>query len=158
MQKIQDEGEKNYCRRVLAEVCGKHAVLPKTYMASDVELGGKRELGGVADIWTGKLGQIDVCIKTFRLQNGEDEQKIKGVGKFSFGGNGAHLISSQAFYRLAARWKNFSHPNVLPFLGVYESEITSLGLITPWMANNIKDYTRGRQSDDILRLVGAFRN
>lgn len=89
MQRIQDEEEKGYCLKVLADVCRRHVILPKSYKISDIELEDKREPGKVSDIWTGKLRQEDVCVKFFRQHNAEDGRKIEGVGRSSFGGNTA---------------------------------------------------------------------
>ena len=87
MPMAQDNTEKGDCLRALAGVCRRHVILPKSYIMPDIELGEVWKLGGVADIRTGKNGQDDVCIKTFRHQNRHSERKIKGVGRTSFGGN-----------------------------------------------------------------------
>ena len=68
-----------------------------------------------------------------------------------------YLGSSQEIYHFAVWWKNLSHPNLVPPLGV--SEISpSFGLVTPRMPGNIIEYTREHQDADRLLLVGAFWN
>lgn len=80
-------GERYDCLLILSEVCREHVIFPKSYIISDVERIEKSQLGAVADVWTGKLGQRDVCIKIFRYYNVGNLQRIKAVGTTSFGGN-----------------------------------------------------------------------
>ena len=89
MPRIQDKGEKDYCLRVLAEVCRRHVTIPNSYKISGVEQGERWKSGGVADIWTGQHRRGDVCIKIFRQHEGENQQNIKGVCRTSFGGDAA---------------------------------------------------------------------
>ena len=85
MPGIQDKGEKVRCIRVLAEVYRKHVILPRSYIVSDVEQVGNWKSGRVADIWTGRVGQDDICIKAFRQYGDANQEAFKGVGRTSFG-------------------------------------------------------------------------
>ena len=87
MPRVQDKGEKDYCLRVLADVCRRHVILPKSYRMYTVEGGEKWIRGGVADIWTGKLKERDVCIKVFRRHEDEHQRRLQGVGRTSSGRN-----------------------------------------------------------------------
>lgn len=83
----------------------------------------------------------------------------KGYAELCSAGMQPYLRPPQELYYLVVRWKSFSHPNVLPFLGVSGPEIASpFGIITPRVSSNIKEYTRERRGANRLLLVGAFRD
>ncbi|KAF9789476.1 kinase-like domain-containing protein [Thelephora terrestris] len=158
MAKTRDEGEEENCLRVLIKVCREQAVLPKSYIISNVRLGeplnrtvpdirtGKIGETGIFKrfrvkvLWktgklekTGQAGESDICIKVFR--HDENQQAFKG-----------------AVYGLVVRWKNVSHPNVLPLLGVSDV-IPPFGLVTSRMSGNIKEYTQEHQVVDRILLL-----
>ena len=68
---------------ILSEACYKNVILPKSYIVSDVVQEKKWKISGDADIFTGKRGQTDVCIKVFRKHEDATQGNIKGVGRFS---------------------------------------------------------------------------
>ena len=55
-------------------------------------------------------------------------------------------------------WKYWSHPNVLPFLGVHVSaDRHCLSIFTEWMPNgNVVQYTRSNTKANRLQLVRLF--
>ena len=83
-QKVNDRAARESCLRVLSEVCRDHVILPESYVISNVSAEKRWKTGGAADVWTGKLGQEDVCIKVFRQHPSQQQEKIKGVGAISF--------------------------------------------------------------------------
>jgi serine/threonine protein kinase len=52
-------------------------------------------------------------------------------------------LNLQGFRKEALTWRQFTHPNALPFLGIYhlEDPRPRLCLVSPWMENgNIANY------------------
>ncbi|KAK1216386.1 Rho guanine nucleotide exchange factor [Marasmius sp. AFHP31] len=79
------------------------------------------EVGVFADIWTGNMSGVKVAVKVVRHRI--DAQKREQVVK--------------AFTRQAMVWRNLSHPNILPFTGIYwfNGDKEQISLVTPWMEN-----------------------
>ena len=84
VERVTDKAVRDHCLRILSEICCENVILPESYVISNVSLRKKWKCGGVADIWTGKLEEEDVCIKVFRQHEPRQQERIKGVGKFSF--------------------------------------------------------------------------
>jgi len=60
---------------------------------------------------------------------------------------------SQAFYQMAAVWKNLAHPNVVPLLGV---TIDPIQLVSGWMPDtDLTGYITNNPDADRLSLVGV---
>lgn len=135
VRKVQDKAARNRCLRILSEVCRERATLPESYIVSDITPGKKWHIGGAADVWAGKHGEKDVCIKVFRKHEGEQQDKIKGI-----------------FYHHVVRWKYVSHENVLPFLGISEA-IPPFGIVSPQMPNDILKYIKENQNVDRISLL-----
>jgi serine/threonine protein kinase len=69
------------------------------------------------------------------------------------------LIYIQEFSREALIWRQLSHPNVLPFFGLYYLE-NRLCLVSPWMENgNMMEFLTNENPDltDRLSLVSVLR-
>ena len=63
------------------------------------------------------------------------------------------LNLNKRFYREIVGWKQLSHPNVLPFLGVSKS-LFPFSIISPWLPNgNILKFAQRFPSVDRLDLV-----
>ena len=84
MPKVNDKAARESCLRFLSELCRDNVILPESYIVSNVSTEKRWKTGGAADVWTGKLGQEDVCIKVFRQHPSQQQEKIKGVGAISF--------------------------------------------------------------------------
>ncbi|KAJ7089946.1 kinase-like domain-containing protein, partial [Mycena epipterygia] len=85
--------------------------------------------GGFGDVWKGLIRGETVCVKVMRIyQEADVEALLKESHTF--------------FYHEALIWRQLSHPNLLPFFGLYHLEDTKsrLCLISPWMENG--DITR----------------
>ncbi|KAJ7176786.1 hypothetical protein C8R46DRAFT_1077319 [Mycena filopes] len=84
--------------------------------------------GGFGEIYRGTLHGEDVSVKVMKIYANQDIQlALKAVG------------------REAMLWRQFNHPNVLPFFGVHKMPDGSdrLCLISPWMKNgNITDFLK----------------
>ncbi|KAF7366110.1 Protein kinase domain-containing protein [Mycena venus] len=87
--------------------------------------------GAFADIWKGVVKSQSVAVKVMRLFRDVDIN-----------------FALQEFGREALIWRQLSHPNLLPFLGIYYLD-TKLCLVSPWMANgSLTEYLRTAPSDD----------
>ncbi|KAJ7139275.1 kinase-like domain-containing protein [Mycena epipterygia] len=69
--------------------------------------------GGFGDIWKGLIGGQTVAVKSMRIFQNVD-------------------VKAAEFGCEAVLWRQLSHPNLLPFFGVYHLD-TRLCLISPWM-------------------------
>ncbi|KAJ7267311.1 kinase-like domain-containing protein [Mycena rebaudengoi] len=81
--------------------------------------------GGFGDIWQGFVGSQRVSVKVMRIFDDTDvEAAVKEFG------------------REALIWRQLSHPNLLPFFGLYYLD-KRLCLVSPWMENgNVLDFIR----------------
>ncbi|KAJ7778212.1 kinase-like domain-containing protein [Mycena metata] len=85
---------------------------PTCFTLTGMEKVGEQVAGGAfGDIWKGLVGGQNVSVKIMRLFKSEEN-----------------------FGREAAIWRQLSHPNVLPFFGLYYLE-RRLCLVSPWMEN-----------------------
>ncbi|KAJ7795795.1 kinase-like domain-containing protein [Mycena olivaceomarginata] len=82
-----------------------------------VKVGHQIAAGGFGDIWKGLLGGQKVSVKIMRLFRDAD---IKDA--------------LQEFGHEALIWRQLSHPNLLPFFGLYYLD-NRLCLVSPWMSN-----------------------
>ncbi|KAF7374886.1 LsmAD domain-containing protein [Mycena sanguinolenta] len=97
----------------LSGACGLH---PTCFTIDGLEKMGRQVAGGgFGDIWKGSVGGQIVAVKSMR-QFADDDVKasLKKLG------------------REALIWRQLSHPNLLPFFGLYILE-HRLSLISPWM-------------------------
>ena len=61
--------------------------------------------------------------------------------------------SDQRFYREIVAWKQVSHPNVVPFLGVSET-LFPFSIVSPWLSNgNIAEYIQKHEGVNRIQLV-----
>ena len=61
--------------------------------------------------------------------------------------------------REAIVWSQLTHPNVLPFYGIYHLGDASgrIGLVSPWMGNgNLPEYLKTHPESRRLPFVSAF--
>ncbi|KAJ6499804.1 kinase-like domain-containing protein [Mycena vulgaris] len=73
--------------------------------------------GGFGDIWMGLVGTQSVSVKIMRLFRDVDVK-----------------VALKEFGREALIWRQLSHPNLLPFVGLYYLD-GRLCLVSPWMEN-----------------------
>ncbi|KAJ6553397.1 kinase-like domain-containing protein, partial [Mycena capillaripes] len=112
---------------------------PQCFTMPDLQLTGPVAGGGFADIWTSNFHNETVCVKVMRVFETVDVETL-----------------SKAFSKEAVIWRQLSHPNLLPFLGIFYQEISTrrrLCLVSPWMGNgNIYNYL-GSNPAGINRLT-----
>ncbi|THU85508.1 hypothetical protein K435DRAFT_612833, partial [Dendrothele bispora CBS 962.96] len=82
--------------------------------------------GGFGEIWKGLIGGQMACLKVVKIYGDSDVQKLL-----------------KEFLKEAILWRQFNHPNVLPFLGLYFLDLSKqrICLISPWMERgNLRQY------------------
>ncbi|KAJ7783410.1 hypothetical protein B0H14DRAFT_2400744, partial [Mycena olivaceomarginata] len=91
--------------------------------------------GGFGDIWKGLVGGQTVAVKSMR-QFVDDDVKV----------------SLKKLGREALIWRQFSHPNLLPFFGLYVLD-NRPSLISPWMDNGDLKHFLNNAPSNINRLA-----
>lgn len=98
-----------------------------------------------------------VAVKSIRIFLEEDVEtalKVRADPKFFL-----YAKSFQEFGREALIWRQLSHPNLLPFFGLYTLD-GRLSLASPWMENgHLQQYLKGWSRDiDRVSLVNFGTN
>ncbi|KAF5350719.1 hypothetical protein D9756_008761 [Leucocoprinus leucothites] len=134
MQKVMDNPEtppdlRYATLRGMKRLCLKSGVFPHPLILRGVQYEGEPiAAGGFGDIWEGTYQNIPVCVKVTR-----QVEKSKNA------------LFMKIFAKEAIIWSQLSHPNVLPFYGVYllENQRGQIALVSPWQENgNIAMYLK----------------
>ncbi|KAL0566780.1 hypothetical protein V5O48_015226, partial [Marasmius crinis-equi] len=91
--------------------------------------------GGFGDVWKGEIGEQMVCLKVVKVYLRPDV---------------THRIED--YMREAIVWQQLSHPNLLPFVGMYYLDETrqQLCLVSPWMERgDLSRYLKGKPRKDV---------
>ncbi|KAJ8083302.1 hypothetical protein PM082_009174 [Marasmius tenuissimus] len=92
--------------------------------------------GGFGDVWKGTIGNSKklVCLEVVKVYLNSDLRKL-----------------SNEYLREAILWRQVKHPNLLPFLGIYQLEQTQqLCLISPWMERgNLIQFLKTTKREDV---------
>ncbi|KAJ7798018.1 hypothetical protein B0H13DRAFT_2167962, partial [Mycena leptocephala] len=132
-------------RPVILEALRKLSVssgrIPGCFALSDrLQLDGPHQVaaGGFADVWKGLIRGETVCVKVMRVYQEADVDALL-----------------KEFYHEALIWRQLSHPNLLPFFGLYHLEDTKsrLCLIFPWMENGDITHYLKNNSVGVNRLT-----
>jgi len=135
MQTFIDQRERSppyrLLERALRKMVNKTGVLPKYLFQYRVKRIGRNPIagGGFADVWRGELRGKVVALKVLRhFEQTED----------------ARTRRHQSFCKEAMIWRQFDHPNVLPFYGVCVNEFSpQLAMVAPWLHfGNILKYIK----------------
>ncbi|KAF7360266.1 Protein kinase domain-containing protein [Mycena venus] len=103
--------------KALVRLSHKSELHPTCFPLRDLQIVGHQVAGGAfGDIWRGLVHGQSVSVKIMRLFGDEVKAAI------------------QKFGREALIWRQLSHPNLLPFFGLYYLE-KRLCLVSPWMSN-----------------------
>ncbi|KAF7360262.1 Protein kinase domain-containing protein [Mycena venus] len=103
--------------KALVRLSHKSELHPTCFPLRDLQLIGHQVAAGAfGDIWRGLVHGQSVSVKIMRLFGDEVTAAIQGFG------------------REALIWRQLSHPNLLPFFGLYYLE-KRLCLVSPWMSN-----------------------
>ncbi|KXN93025.1 Serine/threonine-protein kinase sepA, partial [Leucoagaricus sp. SymC.cos] len=112
---------------VLRKLCENSDLYPRCYILKGIRVFSHEGWGGFCEIYKGQCprGRI-ICLKALRIRQKSD---VNGILKL--------------YIREAVLWNQLSHPNVLPFYGVFYLDKTQeqICLVSPWMENgNIASY------------------
>ncbi|KAF9651283.1 kinase-like protein [Thelephora ganbajun] len=122
------------------QLCGRSELVPASYFISRERISTVGEhpvaSGGFGDVWKGIYEGRHVAIKALRVYKRDDMRKVKRI-----------------FYKEVTMWKRFSHPNIVPFLGVTDAP-APLSMVLQWMSNgDIRHYVRRHLEADRLQLM-----
>jgi len=135
----------------LRNICSANEVLPKSYTLSTSLLAVSLPPipGSVRE---GTFGGSRVRIQRSMMHPNGDPRTFKMV---RFDDTFTHVLilnNLQAFYRMVVVWKNLSHQNVVPLLGVTTDPIQ---LISGWMPDfDLTGYITAHPNTDRSSLVG----
>ncbi|KAJ7983214.1 kinase-like domain-containing protein [Mycena polygramma] len=101
----------------LKRLSGASGLHPRCFPLPDLQLGKQVAGGNFGDVYSGSLHGQNVAIKMMRI----------------FGETDINM-ALQNFGREAIIWRQLSHPNLLPFFGLYYHD-GRLCLVSPWMEN-----------------------
>ncbi|KAJ7328719.1 kinase-like domain-containing protein [Mycena albidolilacea] len=123
--------------KALLRLCRASGLYPRCFVLTELEkIGDQVAAGGFGDIWKGVIHKRSVCVKVMRLFKDSDIQALL-----------------KEFGREALIWRQFCHPNLLPFFGVYYLG-NRLCLVSPWMENGtITEFLRDEPDADRLSLI-----
>ncbi|KAJ7100146.1 kinase-like domain-containing protein [Mycena belliarum] len=119
----------------LSHVSGLH---PSCFALSGLQKVGQQVAAGAfGDIWKGLVRGQSVSVKIMRLFRDADVK-----------------AALQEFGREALIWRQLSHPNLLPFFGLYYLD-SRLCLVSPWMSNgHVLEFLQNAPPDtDRLSLI-----
>ncbi|KXN90832.1 Serine/threonine-protein kinase TNNI3K [Leucoagaricus sp. SymC.cos] len=125
----------------MMRLCTMSGAFPRLLILQDVEFLGDQPVttGGFGEIWKGRYRNITVCLKVARVT-----QKSDYTG----------LLKDLT--REGIVWSQLSHPNLLPFYGIFPSgdSYGRISLVSPWQENgNISEYLRSNPEEPRLPLV-----
>ncbi|KAJ7235054.1 kinase-like domain-containing protein [Mycena rebaudengoi] len=117
----------------LSRASGLH---PRCFPLTELQKVGKQvAAGGFGDIWKGLIRGQHVSVKVMRIFQQEDIE-----------------IAMKDFGREALIWRQLSHPNLLPFFGLYYWD-ERLCLVSPWMENgNVLQFLKRTSASEAERI------
>ncbi|KAJ7065053.1 kinase-like domain-containing protein, partial [Mycena amicta] len=126
-----DSTERPVLSKALLRLSRASGRLPTCFPLSGLQKVGKQvAAGGFGDIWKGLIRGQSVSVKIMRLFRDSDIRDIL-----------------HTFGREALIWRQLSHPNVLPFFGLYYLD-SRLCLVSPWMADgHVLEYLKTAPPD-----------
>ncbi|KAF9259564.1 hypothetical protein L218DRAFT_874441 [Marasmius fiardii PR-910] len=131
------------CLKCLRGMGKRFHALPPSLFLNDITWSGDRPLtgGGFADIYKGRAGSLNVCLKVLRVHTAKTERKKQKI------------IAD--FCQEALIWTQLRHPSIIPLLGV-NTVLFSSGfcLVSPWMANgDIVSFLKANPNHDKLQSI-----
>ena len=114
------------------------------------------DAGGFADVWEGTFENRKVCLKSYRSYRDVTnlDTVFDRVRARSFRSNHRFLNATRKLYREAIICKHLSHPNIVPFVGVYASPDHPFQLVFERMAGGgLMQYLKERPNANRIRLV-----
>jgi len=149
---------------VLLKLSRLSGLYPECLVRDDVQLIGTDPVaaGGFGEVWKGRVpGQELIAVKIMKIYEKSDVEKLLKVS-FSIACVGYSLKwGLQGFSTEVVTWRQLSHPNVLPFYGVFHlnNNRSRVCLISPWMENgNIVQFLSKFPDANRIKLVSRIRS
>lgn len=117
-QVLPKEWLRRHCLIALYKLCKYSQLYPYCYILRDSIVPGACEgFGGFSDIFKGKFGDKELCLKLVRLNKTNMDVMLRRYAKE------------------AILWGQLNHPNITPFYGIYylDAMRRQLCLVSPWM-------------------------
>ena len=111
--------------------------------------------GHFGEIYKGRSRNQAICLKIIKVNRRTQIKHLLKVSLFD-AFNNRKCLTSQAFFKEALLWGHLSHPNILPFYGIYHVEDTygRISFVSPWMENgNVTEYLKRHPLANRLLLV-----
>ncbi|CCM05082.1 uncharacterized protein FIBRA_07289 [Fibroporia radiculosa] len=122
------------------KLCGSRGLLPTSLIlpADDLEVPtAPVAAGGFGDVYRARLGERFIAVKSLRMDRDEILPTIR-----------------KDFCKEVLVWKYISHPNIVRFLGICQTERFAMCMVSVWMANgNIKEYLKKNPGENRIRLL-----
>ena len=113
--------------------------------------------GHFGEIYKGRFRNQAICLKIIKVNRKTQIKHLLKVSLFDAFNNRKRLkVTSQAFFKEALLWGHLSHPNILPFYGIYhlEDKHGRISFVSPWMENgNVTEYLKRNPLANRLLLV-----
>jgi len=112
---------------------------PECLVLKGVQLGDLVTSGGYGDVYKGHLkGQL-IAVKVLKISHDKDIARLR-----------------KEFSSEAVIWRQLSHPNILPFCGVFhlDDKTRRVCLVAPWLQNgNVVQFLQQNQDTDCVQLA-----
>ncbi|KZT03176.1 kinase-like protein [Laetiporus sulphureus 93-53] len=128
----------------LRQLCAEYGFVPDScYLPSTAVTNKSRQpvaTGGFGDVWLGELISENqwskVALKRIRISGDNLEQLRTG------------------FFKEVVTWRHLVHPNVVPFLGILDSQANDMCILSRWMENgSLVDFLKTNPGSDRLALI-----
>ncbi|KAG6827258.1 hypothetical protein H0H92_012595 [Tricholoma furcatifolium] len=126
----------------LVRLCRKSELYPRIFSLTGLKVDTNdipRSSGSFGDVYISDYNGKAVCVKVVKMYQSSD-----------------HALLHKTFSREAVVWGQLSHPNILPFFGIYRlgDVHKRLCLVSPWMFNgNVYDFLKSRPGYNRTTLV-----
>ena len=113
------------------------------------------DAGRFCEIYKGRSRNQAICLKVIKANRRATIKHLLGVSFFG-AFNNHKCFMSQTFFKEALLRGHLSHPNILPFYGIYHLNDMHgrISLVSPWMENgNVIEYLKRHPFANRLLLV-----
>ena len=129
---------------------------PKCLTITDLERDDEvLDSGRFGEIYKGHSRNQAICLKIIKVNGKAQIKHLIKVNLFD-AFNDRKCLTSQAVSKEALLWGHLSHPNILPFYGIYHlgDARGRISFISPWMENgNVTEYLKRHPLANRLLLV-----
>ncbi|KAF5349511.1 hypothetical protein D9756_009020 [Leucocoprinus leucothites] len=136
---------RKYCLVELYKLCKATLLYPYCYaLKKSILIGQQESSGGFSDIFRGRFGERDLCLKVVRLYQKSDTDALLKL-----------------YAKEVILWGHLQHPNIVPFYGAYYfNELhRQICLVSPWMQRgNLVEYLKRHTSVPRIPFINILVN